>query len=133
MQEFCNVTIQQRYDTTVSVEVLDIIWATVVSIFLVGGVTGSLSSSWLADKLGRRGALAVGNICGIIGGILFALVQAMNSIEILMLGRLLVGNFVREFVTHKLSYVWDLAGSNRNVITLQDFLPVLLRAWYQCT
>lgn len=68
-----------------------ILWATIVSIFLIGGVTGSLVASWLADRFGRKGALMIGNIFGILGAILFLLVPALNSIELLLAGRLIAG------------------------------------------
>ncbi|XP_015118083.1 solute carrier family 2, facilitated glucose transporter member 1 [Diachasma alloeum] len=91
MQAFCNASFQQRYDVHLDETELNIIWGAVVSIFLIGGVTGSLLASWIADKYGRRGALAIGNLCGIVGAILFLLVPTLNSVEVLMLGRLMVG------------------------------------------
>ncbi|XP_063974477.1 solute carrier family 2, facilitated glucose transporter member 1-like isoform X2 [Diachasmimorpha longicaudata] len=91
MQAFCNSSFQQRYAVQLDKTELNIIWGAVVSIFLIGGVTGSLLASWIADKYGRRGALAIGNICGIIGAILFLLAPTLNSVEVLMLGRLMVG------------------------------------------
>ncbi|XP_011300479.1 solute carrier family 2, facilitated glucose transporter member 1 [Fopius arisanus] len=91
MQQFCNTSFQERYDVHLDNTAMNIIWGAVVSIFLIGGVTGSLIASWIADRYGRRGALAIGNICGVIGGILFLLVPTFNSVEILMLGRLIVG------------------------------------------
>ena len=70
---------------------LDFIWSAVVSIFLIGGVSGSLLAGLLADKIGRRRALAAGNLCGIIGAVMFLFVPTLNSIELLMAGRLMVG------------------------------------------
>lgn len=67
------------------------IWSIVVSIFLAGGVSGSLITSWIADKYGRRGALAIGNVFAIFGGIFFLFVPMLNSVGMLMMGRLLVG------------------------------------------
>ncbi|XP_043268954.1 solute carrier family 2, facilitated glucose transporter member 1-like isoform X2 [Venturia canescens] len=91
IKAFCNDSIEERYDATVTTKQMETIWSAVVSIFLIGGVSGSLMAGFLADKFGRRGALAVGHTCGIIGAIMFFVVPALNSIELLMLGRLMVG------------------------------------------
>ncbi|KAJ8683227.1 hypothetical protein QAD02_019019 [Eretmocerus hayati] len=91
LEKFCNETVEERYGVKLSPQTLTVLWSVIVSIFLVGGVTGSLGSSALADRLGRRGALIIGNICGIIGAIMFYLVPILNSLEFLLLGRLMVG------------------------------------------
>lgn len=91
MKNFCNQSVEERYGIQISQESLDILWSTIVSIFLIGGVTGSLTSSPLADKLGRRCALSIGNICGIIGAAMLFLTSTLNSIELFLLGRLFVG------------------------------------------
>lgn len=36
-----------------SVGLLEILWASVVSIFLLGGAIGALCGAWVADKFGR--------------------------------------------------------------------------------
>ncbi|XP_015606811.1 solute carrier family 2, facilitated glucose transporter member 1 isoform X2 [Cephus cinctus] len=91
MLAFCNASIQRRYGEEISYDSLHIVWAAIVSIFLIGGVSGSLTASSVADKLGRRGALGIGNVCGIIGAVLFLASKPFDSIELLMLGRLVVG------------------------------------------
>lgn len=82
---------KERYDVDISENNLKLVWSAVVSIFLIGGVTGSFISSWLADRCGRKGALCFGNICGIAGALMFFLVRKLNSIELLLAGRLVVG------------------------------------------
>lgn len=91
MKAFCNQSVEERYDIQISEASLDILWSTIVSIFLIGGVTGSLTATTFANKFGRRVALAIGNLCGIIGAIMFLLVPTLNSIELFLLGRLFVG------------------------------------------
>ncbi|KAK1124960.1 hypothetical protein K0M31_006304 [Melipona bicolor] len=88
---FCNESIKERYDINVSKSALKIVWSSVVSIFLIGGAAGSFLSSWIADRYGRKGALCVGNIFGIIGAGMFFLILKLNSIEILLAGRFFVG------------------------------------------
>lgn len=94
IKAFCNNSIEERYDSHLTTGELDNVWSTVVSIFLIGGVTGSLIASLLADKFGRRGALAAGNFCGIVGAVMFLLVPTLDSVELLMAGRLMVGKLI---------------------------------------
>lgn len=91
MGAFCNESIKERYNINVSESGLKIVWSSVVSIFLIGGAAGSFLSSWIADRYGRKGALCVGNIFGIIGAGMFFLILKLNSIEILLAGRFFVG------------------------------------------
>ncbi|XP_070522345.1 solute carrier family 2, facilitated glucose transporter member 1 isoform X2 [Cardiocondyla obscurior] len=91
MQSFCNDSIRERYNVQMSSYELQILWSTVVSIFLIGGVSGSLIASWLSDKFGRKNALCAGNLCGIIGAVLFLLVRVTNSVELFLIGRVAVG------------------------------------------
>ncbi|XP_012524174.1 solute carrier family 2, facilitated glucose transporter member 1 isoform X2 [Monomorium pharaonis] len=91
MQTFCNDSIRERYNVQLSGYELQILWSAIVSVFLIGGVSGSLIASWLSDRFGRKGALSVGNLCGIAGAILFILVRVMNSVELFLIGRVFVG------------------------------------------
>ncbi|KOC62479.1 Solute carrier family 2, facilitated glucose transporter member 1, partial [Habropoda laboriosa] len=88
---FCNESVKERYGVDVSDNGLKIIWSTVVSICLIGGAVGSFLSSWIADRYGRKKALCIGNIFGIVGAVMFFLVRKLNSIELLLAGRLAVG------------------------------------------
>ncbi|XP_072751731.1 solute carrier family 2, facilitated glucose transporter member 5 isoform X2 [Anoplolepis gracilipes] len=91
MKSFCNDSIRERFNVQLSSHELQILWSTIVSVFLIGGVSGSLIASWLSDRFGRKGALSVGNICGIVGAILFLLVRDLNSVELFLLARVFVG------------------------------------------
>ena len=91
IKNFCNNSMKERYDVDISENSLKLVWSAVVSIFLIGGVTGSYISSCLADRYGRKGALCFGNVCGIAGAAMFFLVRKLNSIELLLAGRLVVG------------------------------------------
>ena len=53
MRDWCNQTFIQRYETHLSASALDILWSTIVSVFLVGGAIGSLGGAWAADRFGR--------------------------------------------------------------------------------
>ncbi|CAK9815227.1 Solute carrier family 2, facilitated glucose transporter member 3, partial [Anthophora plagiata] len=91
VERFCNESIKERYGVDVTDNGLKIMWSTVVSICLIGGAVGSFLSSWIADRYGRKGALCVGNVFGIAGAAMFFLVRKLNSIELLLAGRLAVG------------------------------------------
>lgn len=91
LKNFCNESIKKEYNIDLSDRQLTFVWSCVVSVFLAGGVTGSIITSWIADKYGRKGALAIGNVFGIIGGIFFFIVPTFDSVILLMIGRLIVG------------------------------------------
>nr|XP_033334637.1 solute carrier family 2, facilitated glucose transporter member 1-like isoform X1 [Megalopta genalis] len=91
IEQFCNKSIKERYEVDISENSLKIIWSTIVSIFLIGGVTGSFIASWLADRYGRKPTLCIGNVFGIVGALMFFLIRKLNSIELLLAGRLVVG------------------------------------------
>lgn len=91
MQNFCNQSVKERYNINITKRDLDILWSTIVSVFLIGGVVGSLTSSSIANKFGRKGALYFGNVFGIIGSVMFFFVPTLNSIELFLIGRIFVG------------------------------------------
>ncbi|PSN38762.1 hypothetical protein C0J52_08879 [Blattella germanica] len=91
IRDFCNTTVEARYGIQMGPSQLDILWSTIVSIFLVGGVTGSLSGGWVADRFGRRGSVIINNILGILAAILFVCSRYAGSVEMLLLARLVVG------------------------------------------
>lgn len=51
--EWLKTTLMDRNDTVPTDVGLDLIWSTVVAIFLVGGAIGSLGGAWVADRFGR--------------------------------------------------------------------------------
>ena len=61
------------------------------SLFLVGGIFGALSSSWIANKFGRRNGLVYCQLISITGAILGVLCKPFNSFEMLMVSRLFAG------------------------------------------
>ena len=61
------------------------------SLFLVGGIFGALSSSWIANKFGRRNGIIYCQLISITGAILGVLCKPFNSFEMLMVSRLFAG------------------------------------------
>ncbi|XP_030080937.1 solute carrier family 2, facilitated glucose transporter member 1-like [Drosophila hydei] len=91
MRAWCQETLLARYGLQLSAGALELLWATVVSIFLVGGAVGSLTGASIANRFGRRPSVY---ICGLLlglGAICFYACRPLGSVELLCLGRLLVG------------------------------------------
>nr|CAD7427871.1 unnamed protein product [Timema monikensis] len=91
IREFCNTTVEATYGISMSSSQLNILWSTLVSIFLVGGVTGSLTGGWVADKFGRKGAVVVSSVLGGLAALFFFTSRQVGSVEMLLLARLIVG------------------------------------------
>jgi MFS transporter, SP family, solute carrier family 2 (facilitated glucose transporter), member 3 len=53
MKQWCNETLFDGYGTILTEVGLETLWSCVVSIFLIGGIIGSLGGAWVADRLGR--------------------------------------------------------------------------------
>uniref|UniRef100_A0A1Q3FD87 Putative solute carrier family 2 facilitated glucose transporter member 3 n=1 Tax=Culex tarsalis TaxID=7177 RepID=A0A1Q3FD87_CULTA len=91
IKEWCNQTIYESYGTVFSEANLETFWAAVVSIFLVGGIIGSLGGAWVADKLGRKKSFLSCGVLLVLGGICFQFCRAVSSVELIIIGRLVVG------------------------------------------
>ncbi|KAF5278787.1 hypothetical protein FQR65_LT15515 [Abscondita terminalis] len=91
IRTYCNLTVRTKYHIILTDGQLSFLWSAIVSTFLVGGTIGSLSGSWLADYLGRKGAVTVAGGFSITAAIFFLLTKFVNSVEVLFTGRLLVG------------------------------------------
>ncbi|KAI5641714.1 sugar transporter domain-containing protein [Phthorimaea operculella] len=91
IKQFCNESVISRYDVELSKRWLDTLWSCVVSIFIVGGCTGSILGAYCANSLGRKKATILTNILSLVGALLFVCCRAANSVEMLILGRLIVG------------------------------------------
>ncbi|GAB6027606.1 Solute carrier 2, facilitated glucose transporter member 5 [Chamberlinius hualienensis] len=93
LQRFCNETILSTYGVVLTKSQLDLVWSIVVSIYLIGGMIGSLSAGWLCNTFGRKGAIIYVNWLGLISAILFSSCKLASSIEMLIIGRVIVGVF----------------------------------------
>ncbi|XP_034479166.1 solute carrier family 2, facilitated glucose transporter member 1 isoform X2 [Drosophila innubila] len=91
MKVWCNQTIHEKYGSTLTSSGLQILWSSIVSIFLVGGAIGSLGGAGLANKFGRKTCMFICAVLFTIGAVLFFFCRAAKSVEMLILGRLIVG------------------------------------------
>lgn len=117
IKAWCNQTLIDRYNLDLGKDGLVTLLSTIVSIFLVGGCIGSLFAATLADKYGRlvwmspwkivssnssihfflilscvsKGTLFICGIMFSIGAVLFFLCYIVSFVEILLIGRFIVG------------------------------------------
>ncbi|XP_017017068.1 solute carrier family 2, facilitated glucose transporter member 1 isoform X1 [Drosophila kikkawai] len=90
MRSWCNETLISRYDLYLGESSLELLWSAAVSIFLVGGAIGSMTGATMANRFGRRGCFQICGILLALGAICFYTCR-LGSVELLLLGRLLVG------------------------------------------
>lgn len=91
IQSFCNESVISHFNVTLNEASMNILWSSIVSIFIVGGCTGSVLGAYCANSLGRKKAIIVTSFISLFGASMFLLCRAANSVEMLVLGRLLVG------------------------------------------
>jgi MFS family permease len=51
--DFCNASILHNYGTVIEETPLELLWAFVVSIFLIGGGLGAFIAGSIANRIGR--------------------------------------------------------------------------------
>ncbi|XP_015785306.1 solute carrier family 2, facilitated glucose transporter member 3 [Tetranychus urticae] len=87
---FCNSTLTER-GITLSNESLALLWSVCVSILLLGAIVGTFFTNYLANSLGRKGALLISGLIGITGSILFFASYYFRYVELLLLARFISG------------------------------------------
>ncbi|CAH0386483.1 unnamed protein product [Bemisia tabaci] len=92
IRAWCNETLQANYDVVLTDKKdLDLIWSVIVSVFLLSGVVGSFIGGWLANLIGRKGAMLVSCLLSTVAGLCFLSPLIVNRIELLFAGRAIVG------------------------------------------
>uniref|UniRef100_A0A336MVJ2 CSON001927 protein n=1 Tax=Culicoides sonorensis TaxID=179676 RepID=A0A336MVJ2_CULSO len=91
IKHWCNETLYEQYEIKISHDMLETLWASIVSIFLIGGAIGSLSGAWVSNKLGRKKAFFGCSMLYIFGGLCFQFCRTFSLVELLVIGRLAVG------------------------------------------
>ncbi|XP_073540912.1 solute carrier family 2, facilitated glucose transporter member 3-like [Phyllobates terribilis] len=93
IKAFYKATYIHRYRTPMSEGMLTSLWSLSVAIFSVGGMFGSLSVGYFANRFGRRNSMLLVNIAALVGGALMALSKIAWSFEMLIIGRFIIGIF----------------------------------------
>ncbi|XP_033618255.1 solute carrier family 2, facilitated glucose transporter member 11 [Fukomys damarensis] len=91
IQEFTNETWQAHTGRPLPDHLLLLVWSLIVSLFPLGGLSGALLAGPMAVILGRKKSLLVNNIFAVVAATLFGFSRKAGSLEMIMLGRLLVG------------------------------------------
>ncbi|KAH8284592.1 hypothetical protein KR018_004961, partial [Drosophila ironensis] len=130
IKRWCQDILASEYDTIVTSSQLDILWSSIVSIYLIGGICGSCFSALCSDKYGRsakrnpfylriiihiiifrKGCLLISCVLLVISGILFTWCRAAKSLEMLMVGRFLGGIASALIFTAQPMYLLEAAPS----------------------
>ncbi|PAA49160.1 hypothetical protein BOX15_Mlig028374g10, partial [Macrostomum lignano] len=91
VKEFLNDSYVERFGDMPTRASLELMWSLVVSIYLVGGMAGSLSFGLISDRLGRKKAAYVFLAFVALSSVFYALCKVANSMEMLFLARLISG------------------------------------------
>ncbi|XP_053111475.1 solute carrier family 2, facilitated glucose transporter member 3-like isoform X2 [Hemicordylus capensis] len=90
---FINETWIQRTDNHIPGNLLTILWSLSVSIFSVGGMVGSFSVGLFVNRFGRRNSMLLVNVLAILGGALMGFSKLAKAVEMLIIGRFVIGLF----------------------------------------
>uniref|UniRef100_A0A8C6Z6Q4 Solute carrier family 2, facilitated glucose transporter member 3 n=1 Tax=Nothoprocta perdicaria TaxID=30464 RepID=A0A8C6Z6Q4_NOTPE len=93
IQEFFNRTLSERNGEPISPELLTSLWSLSVAIFSVGGMIGSFSVSLFVNRFGRRNSMLLVNVLAFAGGTLMAFSKMAKAVEMLIIGRFVIGVF----------------------------------------
>ncbi|KFO22060.1 solute carrier family 2, facilitated glucose transporter member 3 isoform X2 [Fukomys damarensis] len=93
IRKFLNSTLSQKLSEPPSPGLLTTLWSLSVAIFSVGGMIGSFSVGLFVNRFGRRNSMLMVNFLVVAGGSLMAFCKMAESVEMLILGRVVTGIF----------------------------------------
>ena len=91
IKTFLQETYSARYNRTLSEQSSKTYFSFIVNLFVVGGLIGSLSGGYVADRFGRKLGILYTQVFSILGAILMGISKSTGSFELLMIGRFFVG------------------------------------------
>ncbi|KAH8394642.1 hypothetical protein KR222_000856, partial [Zaprionus bogoriensis] len=113
IKAWCADILDSEYDTDSSASGLDLLWTSIVSIYLIGGIIGGIFGSLLApylnDVMGRRGTIEVSGIIFLVSGLFSFLCRIANSVELLLVGRVVAGVAAALVISTHAMYLVELA------------------------
>ncbi|KAL6032306.1 hypothetical protein STEG23_013532 [Scotinomys teguina] len=93
IKDFLNYTLEERLENVPSEVLLTTLWSLCVAIFSVGGMIGSFSVGLFVNRFGRRNSMLLVNLFAVVAGCLMGFAKIAQSVEMLILGRLIIGIF----------------------------------------
>ncbi|EHB18025.1 Solute carrier family 2, facilitated glucose transporter member 3 [Heterocephalus glaber] len=93
IRDFLNYILSEKLAEPPSEGLLTTLWSLSVAIFSVGGMLGSFSTGLCVSRFGRCNSMLMVNLLAIAGGFLMAFCKMAESVEMLILGRLIIGIF----------------------------------------
>ncbi|XP_013412015.1 solute carrier family 2, facilitated glucose transporter member 1 [Lingula anatina] len=91
IQAFYNRTYYERGGEYMDKKALELLWAVTVAIYVGIGMIGAFTTSFVADKFGRKGGLMFNHTFALIGTLLEGLCKVTAAPELLIVGRGFVG------------------------------------------
>ena len=91
IEHFLNETFRERYNVQLDESALFTYFSLAVSVFYIGGLIGSLSAGYLADRFGRKEGLLYAQIFPTLAALFMGSCQAASSYEMLLMGRIFAG------------------------------------------
>ncbi|XP_017061462.1 solute carrier family 2, facilitated glucose transporter member 3 isoform X2 [Drosophila ficusphila] len=98
-----------RYSSQLGDSQVTIMMSSVVSVFLVGGMLGAPFAPIFSARLGRRGVLTLSGLLLLVSCICQSSCRLANSIEMLLLGRLIAGLAAALILATQPMYLVELA------------------------
>ncbi|XP_055113595.1 solute carrier family 2, facilitated glucose transporter member 3-like isoform X1 [Symphalangus syndactylus] len=95
IKEFINKTLTDKGNAPPSEVLLTSLWSLSVAIFSIGGMIGSFSVGLFVNRFGRCNSMLIVNLLAVTGGCFMGLRKVAKSVEMLILGRLVIGFFCR--------------------------------------
>ncbi|XP_034983626.2 solute carrier family 2, facilitated glucose transporter member 11-like [Zootoca vivipara] len=91
VKKFINDTWLERYNTPIDDQSLMLLWSFTVSIFSIGGLTGTCLSGYLSAKCGKKNCIIFSSLFMLVAAVIMGTSKIANSFEMILLGRLLYG------------------------------------------
>ncbi|XP_060044451.1 solute carrier family 2, facilitated glucose transporter member 9 [Erinaceus europaeus] len=91
IKAFYNASWQGRHGQPMDANTLTLLWSLTVSIFAIGGLVGTLMVKPIGKVLGRKQTLLANNGFAILAALLMAFAQTAGALEMLILGRFVMG------------------------------------------
>ncbi|GAA6107294.1 solute carrier family 2, facilitated glucose transporter member 5 [Tachysurus ichikawai] len=85
------INVFESRNSTVTNDMLTLLWSLTVSMYPLGGFFGSLMVAPLVNNFGRKGTLLFNNIFSIGPAIMMGVSEVLGSFEIIVMGRFFVG------------------------------------------